>query len=406
LGKRMAEQDKKSVIMVAYSNYLTDARIRREAETLASTQEYEVTVLALRNGAQSRSYTNGGVAVRELKTAKYQGKSLFRYMLSYLCFTVEASRLCNKMFSKKKVWAIHIHNIPNFLVFAALFPRLLGGKVILDVHDSVPETFAAKFGNRGLLFRLLCLEESLSCRLANRIICVNHPQKETLVCRGIDSRKIAISMNVPDPRIFKAQGNGEDREKTADGFKMVYHGTLAKRLGLDLAIKAVAKLAPQIPGLEFYVLGSGDDKEEFQELARNLKVDKIVHFPGMIPLEKLEDILKGMDLGVVANRKNIATELMLPVKMMEYIALGIPVAASRLRAIEYYFDDEMVGYFEPESVDSLAERILALYRDPSRRRNQAEKARAFLERYGWEKHQFELLNLYRDLSLKKENVEC
>jgi glycosyltransferase involved in cell wall biosynthesis len=285
LGKRMAEQDKKSVIMVAYSNYLTDARIRREAETLASTQEYEVTVLALRNGAQSRSYTNGGVAVRELKTAKYQGKSLFRYMLSYLCFTVEASRLCNKMFSKKKVWAIHIHNIPNFLVFAALFPRLLGGKVILDVHDSVPETFAAKFGNRGLLFRLLCLEESLSCRLANRIICVNHPQKETLVCRGIDSRKIAISMNVPDPRIFKAQGNGEDREKTADGFKMVYHGTLAKRLGLDLAIKAVAKLAPQIPGLEFYVLGSGDDKEEFQELARNLKVDKIVHFPGMIPLE-------------------------------------------------------------------------------------------------------------------------
>jgi glycosyltransferase involved in cell wall biosynthesis len=113
-----------------------------------------------------------------------------------------------------------------------------------------------------------------------------------------------------------------------------------------------------------------------------------------------------MDLGVVANRKNIATELMLPVKMMEYIALGIPVAASRLRAIEYYFDDEMVGYFEPESVDSLAERILALYRDPSRRRNQAEKARAFLERYGWEKHQFELLNLYRDLSLKKENVEC
>ena len=72
----------------------------------------------------------------------------------------------------------------------------------------------------------------------------------------------------------------------------------------------------------------------------------------------------------------------------------------------YYFDDEMVGYFEPESVDSLAEQILALYRDPSRRRNQTEKARAFLDRYGWEKHQFDLLNLYRDLSQKKENVEC
>jgi glycosyltransferase involved in cell wall biosynthesis len=402
----MAEQDKKSVIMVAYSNYLTDARIRREAETLASTREYEVTVLALRNGAQRRSYTNGGVAVRELKIAKYQGKSLFRYMLSYLRFTVEAFRLCNKLFSEKEIWAIHIHNIPNFLVFAALFPRLLGRKLILDVHDSVPETFAAKFGGRGLLFRLLCLEESLSCRLANRIICVNHPQKETLVNRGIDSRKIAISMNVPDPRIFKAQGKGGKVEREGDGFKMVYHGTLAKRLGLDLAIRAVAKLAPEIPGLEFHVLGSGDDKQEFQELAKSLKVDQIVHFPGMIPLEKLGDILKGMDLGIIANRKNIATDLMLPVKMMEYIVLGIPVAASRLRAIEYYFDDEMVGYFEPESVDSLAERVLALYRDPARRRNQTEKARAFLDRYGWEKHQFDLLNLYRDLSLKEENAEC
>jgi glycosyltransferase involved in cell wall biosynthesis len=400
----MADRDKKNVVMVAYSNYLTDARIRREAETLASTGEYEVTVLSLNNGKQGGSYRNGGVVVRELKTPKYQGKSLVRYMLSYLKFTAEAFRLCNQLYSRERIWAFHFHNIPNFLVFAGLLPRIRGGKLILDIHDSVPETYSAKFGNRGLVFRTLCLEESLSCKLANRIICVNHPQKEVLAKRGIDSGKITISMNVPDPRLFPLQGNNQPGKQEGHGFKLVYHGTLAKRLGLDLAIEAVARLAPEIPGLEFHVMGSGDDKMEFQTLAKSLKADHIVHFPGTVPLEKLGEVLKGMDLGIIANRNNIATELMLPVKMMEYIAMGIPVVAPRLKAIEYYFDKEMVGFFEPESVESLAGRILSLYKDASQREKQVEKARVFLERYGWEKHQVDLLKLYREINGQKESL--
>ena len=111
-----------------------------------------------------------------------------------------------------------------------------------------------------------------------------------------------------------------------------------------------------------------------------------------------------MDLGIISNRKSIATELMLPVKMMEYIALGIPVVAPRLKAIEYYFDRGMVGYFEPESVDSLAGMILSLYEDASKREKQTEKARVFLERYGWENHQLDLLNLYRQMNLQKESL--
>jgi glycosyltransferase involved in cell wall biosynthesis len=233
---------------------------------------------------------------------------------------------------------------------------------------------------------------------------VNHPQKEVLVKRGIDSEKITISMNVPDPRLFPLQGNTQTGKPDGQGFNLVYHGTLAKRLGLDLAIEAVARLAPEIPGLEFHVMGSGDDEMEFQKLAKALKVDRIVHFPGMIPLERLGEILKGMDLGIIANRKSIATELMLPVKMMEYIALGIPVVAPRLRAIEYYFDKEMVGFFEPESVESLAGRVLSLYKDAAQRKKQAEKARVFLERYGWENHQTDLLNLYWQINGHKERM--
>jgi len=395
----MINRGKKNIVMIAYSNYMTDARIRREAETLASTQEYEVTVLALKKGKRERLYTNGGVIVQELSTSKYQGKILFRYLLSYLKFMLEAFRLCNRLYFKGKVWAFHVHNLPNFLILAAIIPRILGGKLILDIHDSVPETYAAKFGNlsRGLLFRLLCLEEAMCCKLANRIICVNHVQKDVLIRRGLDPSKTSISMNVPDPKIFNQQDSDKSGDKGGRGFKLVYHGTLAKRLGIDLTIKAVARLINKIPGLEFYVLGCGDDQEEFKGLAKALGVDQFVHFAGMTPLEELTRILKGMDLGIMANRKNVATELMLPVKMIELIALGVPVVAPRLKAIEYYFNEEMVSYFEPENVDSLANSILALFRDGTRREKQVQKAKGFLEQYGWEIHQCALLDLYMHL---------
>jgi glycosyltransferase involved in cell wall biosynthesis len=395
--KDQSKFKKKNIVMIAYSNYVVDARIRREAETLVSTGEYEVTVLALNTGrVDGRSYTHEGVRVHELKVSKYRGKSHFRYMLSYLKFMLEAFFLSNKMFFRKGTRAFHVHNMPNFLVFSTIVPRFLGGKLILDIHDLVPETYSTKFKklSGGFLFKLLCLEERLSGKLAHRVICTNHLQREMLVKRGVDPHRITISMNVPDRRIFKVQGGNGSEDAKGRGFKLVYHGTLAKRLGIDLAIQAVARLGDEIPRLEFYVLGDGDDEEEFKELVKGLKVDQLVHFSGVVPLDELSRMLRGMDVGIVPNRKNIATEFMLPVKLMEYAALGIPVVVPRLKIINYYFSEEMVTFFKPGNVESLANAVLELYRDGSKRKNQVQMARNFLERYGWEKQQNDFLDVY------------
>ncbi|WP_390492043.1 hypothetical protein, partial [Staphylococcus pseudintermedius] len=68
-----------------------------------------------------------------------------------------------------------------------------------------------------------------------------------------------------------------------------------------------------------------------------------------------------MDVGIIPNRKDSATDLMLPVKMLEYVAMGISVVAPRLKAIEHYFSDDMVSYFQPEDSNSMANAILGLY---------------------------------------------
>jgi hypothetical protein len=173
--------------MVAYTDYIFDARVRREAETLAA-NGFRVMCLKVRNGDEPQQYVMNGVEIRELNIPKYQGKSAFAYLRSYLRFLIAGSAVCLGLLLKGDLDVVHVHNLPDFLVFTGLLPRLAGRKVILDVHDSVPETFASKFSGASLTWKALCFEERLSSLVAHRVICVNHPQRDALVGRGIPSR--------------------------------------------------------------------------------------------------------------------------------------------------------------------------------------------------------------------------
>ena len=158
---------KRHICMIAYTDYAGDARVRREAETLAS-QGFNVVCLTNRNGGKPTRYALDGVEVRELRVGKYRGKSTVAYLLSYIRFLMAASTSCLGLMVKGKLDVVHVHNLPDFLVLAGLVPRLAGRKVVLDIHDSVPETFAAKFSNAPLVHKLLCLEERLSAVVAHK----------------------------------------------------------------------------------------------------------------------------------------------------------------------------------------------------------------------------------------------
>jgi len=387
----------KSICMIAYTNYVGDARVRREAETLAA-QGFRVICVTTRNGAAPECFTLNGVEVRELHVPKYRGKSTSAYVRSYLRFLIASSAACLGLLARKELDVVHVHNLPDFLVLAGVVPRLLGRKVVLDVHDSVPETFATKFSNTAMLMKLLCLEERVSALAAHKVICVNHPQRDALVARGIPYRKTFISMNVPDPKIFVPVEARPEDTPASGPFNLVYHGTMAERLGVDLLIRAVARLRDRIPGLRLHLWGHGDDLQQFQGLSRTLAVEEIVSFkPHGVPLAELPRHLASMHVGVVGNRRTAAGELMLPVKLVECVALGIPVVAPRLRTIEHYFSDDMVAYYEPGQIDSLADAIDRLYRRPALRVSQAAKAREFLRRYGWEQQGTALVGLYQNL---------
>jgi glycosyltransferase involved in cell wall biosynthesis len=335
------------------------------------------------------------VQVEELNIPKYSGDSAIQYLFSYLQFLLRSFFVCTWLFLTGKLDIVHVHNMPNCLVFSASIPRLFGKKVILDMHDCMPEIFSIKFKRwAGLFFRLLCWEEAVSCAFADKIICVNHVQRDLLVKRGIDGGKLFVSMNVPDHRIFRRMEPSNRGVPSPDSLKMVYHGTIARRLGVDLVIRAIAELGEQAPGLEFHFWGGGEYLQECHDLSCRLGIENKIHFNGIVKVEELNRVLAPMELGIAPNRKSSATEVMLPVKMLEYVMMGIPVLAPRLMAIQYYFSEDKVGYFDPDDLESLKNAIMKVYGEEQRGRKMAERAQLFLDQYGWEKQSADFIDFY------------
>ena len=88
-------------------------------------------------------------------------------------------------------------------------------------------------------------------------------------------------------------------------------------------------------------------------------------FTDLVPIHELPHLLAKADVGLVPNRASNATHLMLPVKLLDYTALGIPTIAARLRTVEHYFGERAVRFFEPGNSGDLAAAIEELYRDPT-----------------------------------------
>lgn len=384
------------VCMIAYTAYRYDGRVRLEAESLVD-WGYEVFFLVPKEKEDEnpKSYSMHGVTVMELNEVKYDGKNKLRYLFSYLLFIALASAACTRLFFNSRVTVFHVHNMPDILIFAGLIPRLFGCKLILDVHDTISETYQAKFEvtSRSLLV-LLRLEERVCCALANKVICVNHVQRERLVQRGIPAEKIATVITMPR---FASRGPCSKQQNHESVFRMVNHGTMSKRLGNDLIVQAAAILVHQIPGFELHIIGGGDGLAAIRELSKSLGLTDHVRFHEGVPWDELAKKLEMMDVGIVANRVNVATELMLPSKLIDFAVLGIPAIVPRLKAIEYYFSSDMVSYFVPEKIDSIVAATMTLYRDRARRLEQARNARRFPDKYAWDNCEGGLKDLYRNL---------
>jgi glycosyltransferase involved in cell wall biosynthesis len=381
------------VLIIAYTTYAHDARVKRHAEALAARGD-GVDVIALRSGREGLQH---GVNVIGISLPRYRGASRSGYLRSYLRFVVRATRLSWRMGRIEPYDVVITCTLPDTVVLSALPSRWLGSHVILDMHDTMPELYQDKFGGRlgALVARLLMLTERGCALLADRVFAVHQLHQTRLEQAGIPARKIAVVMNSPQPSIFEIASDPppQDRSRCV----LVCHGTITRRLGLDTAIKAVSLLAGRIPDVRLRVIGGGDHLEEARALASRLNVSDRVRFEGMAPVEELPRLLRGATIGLVPNLASSATHLMLPVKLMEYISLGIPVIASRLRTIEHYFSATAVRLVAPGDPQAMADAIEELFRAPEIRRRMVSEARRTIHELSWEDQQARLFGTVDEL---------
>jgi glycosyltransferase involved in cell wall biosynthesis len=389
--------------MVVYSDYHVDSRVQRQARALAERGD-EVDVVSLSPNGEI-PVGKGVIRLVQVRVGKARGGAA-AYLGGYASFLARAAWTLTALDRRRRFHVVETHNMPDAVSFCALVPRLRGAKVVLNFHDTFPELFATKFG-RDMghpAVRAAVVQERLSAALADAHITVTTAAQARLQQRGIGRNTMEVVMNTPDERTFgpprppiAAPGNGRVRA--------IYHGGLDERFGPELLIRAVGQLGGDGPELSLRICGTGNRHAELAELAAQVAPGRVDVAPAPLPLDRIPGELERANLGVVPTLRDPFTELLLPVKLLEYVHMGLPAVAPRLPVIEQYFSDQDLMLFEPGSVESLAGALSSAWAEPRAARARAERAAVHLAMMAWDGQRRRYLALLDGLAGRAPEAE-
>jgi glycosyltransferase involved in cell wall biosynthesis len=261
---------------------------------------------------------------------------------------------------------MQVHTLPDTLVFAAVIPRISGSRVLLDLHECMPEFFATKFGLAlgHPMVRTLGALERAAIRYADRAITCTEEMRAAFVSRGAPASRIDVVLNAADERLFDPSRHPP---RAPDGrFVLICHGALEERYGLDTLIQAVDLLATELPDLQVEIYGEGSQRQALRSLVRRLGLEARIRFSdGYVPIDDLVAAIGAADAGVVAVRRDPFRDLTHCNKMYDFVAMKRPVLASRTVSAEAYFGEESFAWFESGDPASLAVAIRKLHDDPA-----------------------------------------
>jgi len=418
----MSTEDTKvqRVAMLAHTLYLLDPRVRREAEALAQ-EGVEVHVIGLSEEGwtvqprPSDAIVNG-VHIYRLPIRKKRGNSL-RYLYEYFMTAFLGGLKLAALHFRGKLTVVHVHNMPDILVLAAAVPRLGGSKLVLDIHDPMPEISmsSANGSSKKFLVWLLRLQEKISCRLADRVISVSESLRENLRAKGVPDEKLFILHNFPDQRVFPICDVPASWPRNKNSLSLLYCGTVTEHYDLALVVKAIARLAGEIP-VKLRIAGAGHTLAPVLDLARSLGVAESIQPIGVIPLERVHEEMRKADVGISCQRGSVLGHLMLSTKIVEYLTQGLPVLTPNTYTVSKYLPADCVFYHEPGNDAAVADALRLMWYNPAEVLKRLTRARQLLPRLSWQAEKERFLGFYRallnntrlgtDAATVKESVDC
>jgi glycosyltransferase involved in cell wall biosynthesis len=383
------------IAMVTASVYERDNRVLRYAEALA-TRGDAVEVFALKDTPQSpRTARLRGVQVFR-SGRKRSSRAVSSQLVSVLGFFLVAAARLSGRHLRRRYDLIHVHNMPDFLVFSAWLPRLCGVPVVLDIHDLFPEFYASRSGRGadGAAVQWMRRLERWCCRFASHVIVSNHLWRETLVGRSVPPERCSVFINSVDEQLFRPRTRG----RTDGAWVILYPGSFNHHQGLDVAIQALPLVRRAVPAAELHLYGAGPVREQLKALAAELQLNGAVRFFEPLPLDRMPQVLADADVGVVPKRaSDFFGNQAFSTKIMEFMSQGLPVVVADTEVDRFYYQPSEVRFFASENVEALAEALVEVARDAALRERLAANGRAYVARNSWATRRPEYLQLVDSL---------
>jgi glycosyltransferase involved in cell wall biosynthesis len=385
------------VCVIRQFYYPHDPRVRNQVQALAA-EGHDVDVICLRRPGQPRFEQAGRVTIRRLPLSHQRGGKL-HYLAAYSAFFALAALWTTALHLRQGYGVVVTHSLPDTLVFTTIVPKLMGAKIVLDLHECMPEFFATKFGvtERHPAVKVIAWLEQASIRMSDFAITCNEPMRRVFLDRGANPYRIGVVMNSADETIFRTGAVVAAQGREPGRFTIVSHGTIEDRYGLDTAVRAIALLRDEIPGLRLQIFGEGPQERELHLLARGLGVEDRVWFGGYVPRDDLLRAIEAADAGLVATKRDAFRDLTHCLKMFEFVSMQKPVICSRIPAVEACFDEESFLYFAAGDERDLARAIKRLQSEPDMSERLVVRATVANEPFRWRRQREIYLSLMKPM---------
>jgi len=365
--------------------------VQRAAEALLDAG-FDVEVLCARHPDRPRRTRVNGVDITSLPAVR-GGAGPRGYALAYGSFFVLSACTLAIRHLRRPYAVVQVNTMPDFLVFAAIGPRLLGSRIFAYMNEPTPELAETLFGAPRVT-RALGWIEQRALAFADHAYTVTEQLKQRYVDRGARPERITVVLNGADPGVrfadWKPAGNG-----SSGAFTVICHGSVEDRYGQDTLLEAVRMLRPELPDLRLVLTGRGSAVDRILRLVEAYGLQDIVEFHGWVSDQRLNDLLHAADVGVVAQKASPYSHLVHTNKMVDYWLFDLPVIASRLRAVSELYDDSVLEYYRAGEATDLARAIKRLHDDPRRRAELSRNGRLAQERNGWGVQREAYLHPYR-----------
>lgn len=220
-------------------------------------------------------------------------------------------------------------------------------------------------------------------------------------------RSLSQKMNFPDERTFyipvgadldvfspREDGISIRKEYGLPGHLVLYQGQLSGSNYVYLFLQAASKVLARRDGVHFVVVGGGDKFHQAVKVAQDLNIGDKVLFTDKIPHKRVPTFISSADVVVASFENNSQVICKSPLKVVEYMASGKAIVASRVGDVP-----DMIGdcgiLVDPENSTAMSDAIEKLLNDNNLRSKLGRKARQRAEQfYSWHKSAATLMKAY------------